>query len=475
VSPIPVVCLDVDVRDVAFAGAAEQARMLAEGKITAPALLDIYLDRIARLDPQLNSFRVVLESSARQEAKDAQTRLDAGERLPLLGVPVAIKDDIDVAGQLTTFGSDAVSTPKSADAEVVRRLREAGAVIIGKTNVPELMMLPMCESKTFGATRNPWNTDLTPGGSSGGNGAALAAGLVPLAVGSDGGGSIRIPSSWCGLYGLKTSRDLVPLAPRDEPWCGLDVYGPMARSVEDVALFLDVASSTPGPGGSFVAAAAKGPGQLRIAWSTRVPPLVSDKVGDKQKAAVKAAAEDLLRDTLGHVVEHRDQDLPLLTIYGYYLPRYLRGVRNDAHPLPHKNRLEIRTRCMAFLGSLFPACFIRWIRGREENIRKRVLPLLEDFDVLITPGNAQGPSRIGAYRCKGPVLSLLAASDRVPFYEVPNMTGQPAAVVPWELDDDGIPVSIQLIARPGDEATLLALSAQIEKHHAWAHRRPLVS
>jgi amidase len=464
----------VNPADVAFAGAAELARMLTAGTITAPDLLEIYLDRIARLDPQLNSFRIVLESSARQEAQAAQARLDAGERLPLLGVPVAIKDDIDVAGQLTTFGSDAVSTPKSADAEVVRRLREAGAVIIGKTNVPELMMLPMCESKTFGATRNPWNTDLTPGGSSGGNGAALAAGLVPLAVGSDGGGSIRIPSSWCGLYGLKTSRGQVPLAPRDEPWCGLDVYGPMARSVEDVALFLDVASTTPGPGGGFVAAAAKGPGQLRIAWSTKVPPLVSDKVGDKQKAAVKAAA-DLLEQKLGHVVKPRDPDLPLLTIYGYYLPRYLRGVRNDAHPLPHKNRLEKRTRCMAFIGSLLPAWIIRLIRGREANLSKHVLPLFEDFDILITPGNAQAPTRIGDYDGKGAITSLFAASDRVPFYEVPNMTGQPAAVVPWELDDDGIPVSIQLIARPGDEVTLLALSAQIEKHHAWAHRRPPVS
>jgi amidase len=152
---MPVVCLDVDVRDLAFAGAAEQARMLAAGTITAPALLEIYLDRIARLDPRLNSYRVVLTDTARQEAQSAQGRLDVGERLPLLGVPVAVKDDIDVAGQLTTYGSDALSTPAAKDAEVVSRLRAAGAVIIGKTNVPELMMLPITESKTFRATRNP--------------------------------------------------------------------------------------------------------------------------------------------------------------------------------------------------------------------------------------------------------------------------------------------------------------------------------
>ncbi|MGC2678758.1 MAG: amidase family protein, partial [Mycobacterium sp.] len=172
-------------RDLAFAGAAEQARMLTTATITAPALLEIYLDRIARLDPQLRSYRVVLADTARQEALAAQRRLDAGERLPLLGVPVAIKDDNDVAGALTPCGSSAVSTPATQDAEVVSRLRAAGAVIIGKTNVPELMIFPFTESLTFGATCNPWNTALTPGGSSGGSGAAVAAGLAPLALGSD--------------------------------------------------------------------------------------------------------------------------------------------------------------------------------------------------------------------------------------------------------------------------------------------------
>ena len=177
--------------------------MLAAATITAPALLEIYLDRIARLDPQLRSYRVVLAETARQEALAAQRRLDAGERLPLLGVPVAIKDDNDVAGELTACGSSGVSAPAAHDAEVVSRLRAVGAVIIGKTNVPELMIFPFTESLTFGVTRNPWNTALSPGGSSGGSGAAVAAGLAPLALGSDGGGSIRIPSGWCGLFGIK--------------------------------------------------------------------------------------------------------------------------------------------------------------------------------------------------------------------------------------------------------------------------------
>ena len=196
----------MDPHELAFAGAAQQARMLADGAITAPALLDVYLERIGRLDPELRSYRVVLVDSAREEAAAAQARLDAGERLPLLGVPIAIKDDVDVAGEVTTYGSAAHGPARTQDAEVVRRLRDAGAVIIGKTTVPEMMLWSFTETLAYGATRNPWNTDYTPGGSSGGSGAAVAAGLAAMALGSDGMGSIRIPSTWCGLFGIKPQR-----------------------------------------------------------------------------------------------------------------------------------------------------------------------------------------------------------------------------------------------------------------------------
>ena len=167
----------MDATDIAFAGAAEQARMLAAGSISAPALLDLYLDRISRLDRELRSYRIVLAASARREAAAAQERLDAGERLPLLGVPVAIKDDSDVAGEFTCYGSSAYDLEATADSEVVRRLREAGAVILGKTAVPEMMLWPFTETVSFGATHNPWDLAYTPGGSSGGSGAAVAAGL----------------------------------------------------------------------------------------------------------------------------------------------------------------------------------------------------------------------------------------------------------------------------------------------------------
>jgi amidase len=463
----------MDVRDLAFAGAAEQARMLAAGTITAPALLDIYLDRIARLDPQLNSYRVVLTDTARQEAESAQGRLDVGERLPLLGVPVAVKDDIDVAGQLTTYGSDAVSTPAAKDAEVVSRLRAAGAVIIGKTNVPELMMLPITESKTFGATRNPWDTALTPGGSSGGSGAAVAAGLAPLALGSDGGGSIRIPSGWCGLFGIKPQRDRVSLAPHDDAWCGLSVNGPLARSVKDAALFLDVTTTMPGPDSGFVAAAGRDPGRLRIALSTKVPPPLVANVGKQQRGAVDEAGA-LLRE-LGHDVVVRDPDYPPAAIYANYLPRYFRGIYNDVRTLPHQDRLEKRTRNMARIGSLLSERRMAAVRAGEAAVSARIQSIFDDVDVVITPGNATGPSRIGAYQRRGAISSLLLVSRRVPFFEIWNLTGQPAAAVPWGLDSNGVPISIQLVGRPNDEATLVSLSAQIEATRPWADRRPPVS
>jgi amidase len=459
--------------DIAFAGAAEQARLLGEGAVTAPALLETYLDRIDRLNPVLRAYRVVLEDSARAEAAAAQRRLDAGERLPLLGVPVAIKDDVDVAGEVTTMGTDAQGPPRDEDAEVVRRLRAAGAVILGKTMVPELCIWPFTESLTFGATRNPWDVGRTPGGSSGGSAAAVAAGLAAVALGSDGGGSIRIPSTWCGLYGIKPQRDRVPLAPHHGAWNGLSANGPIARTVADAALFLDVTTAMPAPAGGFVAAAARPPGRLRIALSTKVPPPLVAPVGKAQRRAVRDAGV-LLRE-LGHDVVVRDPDYPVTATLTNMIPRYLRGVADDMAMMPSPQRAEARTRTIVRLGGLFSDRRIAATHAAGDRICARVLSIFDDVDVVITPGTATGPSRIGAYQRRGAVVTLLLVGMRVPFQEVFNVTGQPAAVVPWGLDGDGLPLSIQLVGRPCDEATLLALSAQIEGARPWSRRRPPVS
>jgi amidase len=460
----------VDPRDLAYTGAAEQARLLAAGTVTAPALLDVYLDRIARFDRELRSYRVVLTDSARREAAAAQDRLDAGERLPLLGVPIAVKDDTDVAGEVTTYGSSAHGPARTDDAEAVRRLRAAGAVILGKTSVPELMIWPFTETLTFGATRNPWNTDFAPGGSSGGSGAAMAAGLAALALGSDGMGSIRIPSTWGGLFGIKPQRDRVPLAPRDGAWCGLSVYGPIARTVEDAALFLDVTTALPAPAGGFVAAAARAPGRLRIALSTKAPPPLTARVGRRQRAAVREAGA-LLRE-LGHDVIERDPDYPPSAVYAQALPRYFRGVYDDARALPRRERLDRRTRAFARIGGLVSERRLASMRAAEAGVTARVNTIFDDVDVVITPGTATGPSRVGAYQRRGAIPTLALVAARVPFQAMFNVTGQPAAVVPWGLDGNGIPTSIQLVGKPFDEATLLSLSAQIESARPWTQRRP---
>ncbi|MDA2949330.1 MAG: amidase, partial [Actinomycetota bacterium] len=376
----------MDATDIAFAGAAEQARMLAAGAITAPVLLERYLERIFRLDRELRSYRVVLAESARREAAAAQERLDAGERLPFLGVPIAIKDDVDVAGEFTCFGSSAFDAAATADAEVVRRLREAGAVILGKTAVPEMMLWPFTETVAFGATHNPWDLAYTPGGSSGGSGAAVAAGLAPIALGSDGAGSIRIPSSWCGLFGLKPQRDRVPLDPHDDAWCGLSVNGPMSRTVEDAALFLDATHTGRAPRGGFVKAAARKPGRLRIALSAKLPPTIIARVGRAQQRALDGV-EALLRD-LGHEVLWRDPDYPAWAMYGHVLPRMWRGMYEDVQKLPHPERLEPRSRSIARLGGLISEQQIAKVRAAEAALAGRVLSLFDDFDVLITPGTA---------------------------------------------------------------------------------------
>lgn len=454
---------------MAFAGAAAQARMLADGELSAPELLEIYLDRISRLDSRLRCYRVVLTDNARDEAAAAQDRLDAGERLPLLGVPIAIKDDVDVAGEVTTYGSGGHGPAVTSDAEVVRRLRAAGAVIIGKTNVPELMMFSYTESLAFGATRNPWNPSRSSGGSSGGSGAAVAAGLAALALGSDGGGSIRIPATWCGLFGLKPQRDRVPLAPHDGAWYGLSVNGPIARSVLDAALFLDATATD----GDFVAAATRKPDKLRIALSTKVPTPMPIRCGRAQLAAVDQAGS-LLRE-LGHDVVVRDPEYPSAQIYANFLPRFLRGISDDADAQAHPERLEARTRNMARMGSFFSDRRMAAVRASEAAVSARIQSIFDDVDVVLTPSTALGPSRIGAYQRRGAVSTLLLVGQRVPYLQIWNMTGQPAAVVPWDFDGDGLPLSIQLVGRPYDEATLLSLSAQIEAARPWAHRRPPVS
>ncbi|HEY8467399.1 MAG TPA: amidase [Solirubrobacterales bacterium] len=463
---------------VAFAGAYEQARLVRNGEVTPTELVELYLGRIERLDPKLNAYRVVFAERALAEAQEVERRIAAGEgpAMPLGGVPIAVKDVEDIEGEVTAFGSAAFDRPASADSEHVRRLRQAGAIVLGKTNVPELTIYGFTESSAFGVTRNPWDTNRSPGGSSGGSAAALAAGLCAAASASDGAGSIRIPAAFTGLFGLKPQRDRIPLAPARDNWHGLSVLGALTRTVRDTALWLDVAANPPSippdPGHSFVEAVMARPTPLRIAYSTKAPLIMAPpKVADEVAAAVESTAQ-LLRD-LGHRVERCDPDWGAIGMN--LAPRYLNGIAAAARSAPHPERFEKRTQGIVRLGRLQGGPLLRRSRRREPRDARRLLRIFNDFDVLITPVTGEPPIEIGRWAGKGAVRTLLGMTRTYPFCVPWNHLGVPAASVPAGFTPSGLPLAVQLVGRRDDEGTLLRLAAQLEEARPWSDRRPPVS
>jgi amidase len=448
------------VSELAFAGLARQAELVRSGEVSSRELTELYLERIARLDPELNAYRVVLADEALAAADAADARRAAGDAPPLNGVPIAIKDDTDVAGHVTMRGSLAHDGRPREDAEVVARLRAAGCVLLGKTHVPELEAMCATESLAFGATRNPWDPARTPGGSSGGSGAAVAAGLAAAALGSDGAGSIRVPAAACGLFGLKPQRDRLPMR---QCWNGLSVTGCLTRGVLDTALFGDAAAGT-----DWAAAARRAPGRLRIAVSTKVPRGVLVRVEEEQRAAALALGERLRG--LGHGVAERDPD------YGNggvnCLTRYLHGVRTEADAMAHPERLSRRTRGLAGMGAKLPRALVRRALAAEEADRARVNAIFEHADVLVMPALTRRPPLVGEWGDLPAPVMLNGMMKFVGFLGFWNHTGQPAASVPAEVAPDGFPVGVQLVGRPGDEATLLSLAAQLEADSGWLDRRP---
>ena len=457
----------MDPTELAFAGIARQAELIAAGELSSRELVELYLERIEALDPHLNAFRVVLAERALAEADQATARLRGGDARPLLGVPVAIKDDADVAGEVTAFGAATYGPTAAADAEVVRLLRAAGAIVIGKTNVPELTQWPFTESTTWGATRNPWNLGRTPSGSSGGSAAAVAAGLVGAALGSDGGGSIRTPAACCGIFGLKPQRGRISYGPLAEHWHGLSVYGPLTRSVADAALFLDVAAGSEAQ--EFARAAQAEPGRLRIAVSAR-PPLPGPVDPDCRRVLEETA--ELLR-SLGHDV--RAQNPSYGTAIPNFIARYLRGIHDDARALPEPRRLERRTRTMARAGALATPRVLARVRAAEAGVTERLGRLFDEHDVLLTPALASPPVEIGRWEGRGALWTFNGVARHSPFAAPWNVTGQPAAAVPAGETSDGLPLAVQAVGRPGAEATMLSLARQLECARPWADRRPAMA
>lgn len=464
--------------DLVFAGVARQTQLVRDRKVSPRELVALYLDQIARLDPVLNAFRVVLGEQAMAAAARVERRLAAGETLPLAGVPIAVKDDTDVAGVSSMCGTGIDMGPASADSAAVRRLREAGAVIIGKTHLSEFGAYPVSESATWGVTRNPWNLYRTPGGSSGGSAAAVAAGMVPAATGSDSGGSVRIPAACCGLVGLKGQRGRISTKQspeRDYRFYGLNHIGPLARSVVDTALLHDAMTGpesaddipSPPPAPPLLDAVLRPPRRLRIAMSFK--PVLPVPVSEEVRHPVLETAE-LLR-SLGHEVVECDPVYPPLGIAAVAV-LFMNGFAHEIDRLPTPELLERRMRAEARASRLVPDWLARRAVAAEGWITARSQRPIADCDILMTPVLAIPAVRIGYFEGLGPVRATLRLLKFIPFTFPQNYTGQPAVSIPAGISAAGLPEAVQLVGRPNDEATLISLAAQLESVRPWADRRP---
>ncbi|MEI5103000.1 amidase [Streptomyces sp. PmtG] len=457
------------------AGLAETARALAAGEVSARELTERALARIAATQPVLNAFRVVRAEAALAEADAADLRLAAGARAPLLGVPIAVKDDTDVAGEPTAFGCPGAFPPKAADAEAVRRLRAAGAVIVGKTNTCELGQWPFTEGPAFGDTRNPWNTGRTPGGSSGGSAAAVAAGLVPAALGSDGAGSVRIPAAWTHLVGIKPQRGRISTWPWPEAFNGITVNGPLARTVADAALLLDAASGNhaddphrPSPVRA-VEAATRAPGRLRVALSLRMPFTATPKrLHPLVRGAVVGLAERLA--ALGHEVAEADPRYGQIGLA--FVPRATAGVADWVRQVPDPSLLDPRTKDAARLGRLLSGAPLRLSRRAEATLHRRVGAVFDTYDVVLAPTTATPPPRVGTLAGLSGWRTDQAMIAACPYAWPWNVLGWPGVNVPAGRVAGGLPVGAQLLGPAGSEPLLVSLAAQLEDDLRWHEQWP---
>jgi amidase len=459
---------------IAFAGLARHAELIRDGEISSRELTELYLERIQRHEEWLNAYRAIYFERVLEEADAADERRGRGEGGPLNGVPIAIKDRFDVAGDVTSFGTVAHGGPAKRDSEIVRRLRAAGAPILGKTQLPELAIWGMTESRAYGVTRNPWEPLHTPGGSSGGSAVAVAAGLAPAATGSDSAGSLRAPAAACHLFGLKPQRGRVSLMPEPEHWFGLSCAGVLTRNVLDTAVFLDaVAGPAAGdrdvaepPDRTFAESARAEPGRLRIALSLEPP------VPASLKAPNETATRDLaeLLERLGHTVEEADPDYGNMA--DVLLPRFLRGLYEQSRSMARPDLLERRTRVLGRMGRVMPRAVATGARGREEAHRRRVFAIFDRFDLVLTPTAARPPAPIMAIEGHSATRALNRQWRHLPFSGVWNALGNPAASVPAAITKSGLPIGAQLVAPPNGEGAILSLAAQIEAATRWPDRVP---
>ncbi len=466
----------------------ELAALIRAGEVSAAELVEISLRRIDELQPTINAFTHVAHESALAAARATPS----GDPRPFAGVPIAIKDNRAVTGMPLTMGSDLFGdfTPDH-DAYLVRRLRDAGFVIVGKTSMPEMGILPTTEPRRFGATRNPWNPERTPGGSSGGSAAAVAAGMVPIAHGNDGGGSIRIPAACCGLVGLRPARGRVSVGP-DSGQSFLVSDGVLTRTVADTAHVLDVLAG-PEPGDANWAppprAGGYGPlteteaelGALRIGLAFN-PPLDGATLDPSCEQVARNAAA--LLESLGHHVQEITPPWSHLNL----LPDFTRAFG----PL-----VSLTTRLGGQIAGREPAAedvepltWALWERARTqdtikyltaqsrlESVARSIVQFLAPYDAVLTPALARAPVPIGEIHGRGPdpMGHYRRSGAFTPYTAIVNVTGQPAIALPLYEGDDGLPRAVQVIGPPAREDVLLSLAAQLERALPWAQRVPALA
>lgn len=457
--------------DILDQSALEQARLIAAGEVSSEEVVRGYLARIDRANAQLSAFTQVLASSALRDARRrdrARAKLARDSRPPFFGVPVAVKDLNFAKGSFTRMGSRGwrwVYTP--FDDLTVARLRQAGFVVLGKTATSEFGAMPVTEPDIHQPTRNPWDLRLTAGGSSGGAASALAAGLVPIVQGSDGAGSIRIPSAFCHLYGIKPSRGRVPDAYGRPDRTSLATVGPIARTVEDAAALLDVMAGicvgtphwAPIPPSPFAQAALERPPTLRVRFTTASPLVETHPEIDRAVRRVVA----LLAEQ-GHHVEEAGPPSGELE---EFLPIWQFMVAQV--PILRPKMLQPVT---AWLRDAGRRLELRAVLARQTELERRVLEWFGEVDLWVTPTVAVPPPPVGAWSALPPAEAFRRAATLGAFTALFNITGQPAANIPAGFSQEGWPIGVQLAGRPLHDATVLAASRQLERVLEWDALRP---
>ena len=457
--------------DLAFTPALELAQLIRRREVSPLELVEIYLQRIQLLNPELGSYFTVTAELAIADAKAKTELLTTTPELPqFFGVPISIKDLNAVAGVPCTYGNPALlnNIPQFDDG-VVTRIKQAGFTILGKTATSELGSFPYTEPTGFVPARNPWNLEYTPGVSSGGAAAAVAAGLCAIAQGSDGGGSIRGPAACCGVVGIKPARGRVSKAPVGDRLAGISTNGPIARTVADAAALLDAMSGyvtgdpywLPDPEPSFLNAAQTPPTQLRIAFATDIPPLGEADANCQQGVLTTVK----LLEQLGHHIEQKSLDLSGL-VEPFQIV-WQSGVAGSG--LPPEILQPVNRWLLARTGTV--ADYIQAVY-KMQIVARQIVAFFDNIDVLVLPVYLHSPIRVGEWAALSPEDTFQQIINWVAPCPLANATGQPAIALPAGFDRNGLPISVQLIGRPAAEATLISLAAQIEVANPWNKYRP---